>query len=156
MAETTSVEVSRRDFRFTVVFDVFFPRTLFQTGPAVPDTEYLGPNRVGPQRRDPVTGLLVWKIAVTDQNEPNSKRRAYDVLLLSDSEPVPTTEEIADGMRPIRLEGVTVQPKLGGTGEFRYLAYTVRAMGYAPAPTASGRGSGTSSASGSGSGKTAG
>jgi hypothetical protein len=102
--------------------------------------------------------LLVWKIAVTDQNEPNTKRRAYDVLLLSDTEPVPTTEEIADGLRPIRLEGVTVQPRVGGTGEFRYLTYTVRATGYAPAPSASGAtasGRGSSSAGGSGTSKTA-
>src|SRR5436305_13764793 len=89
MAENTSAEVSRKDFRYKIAFDEYYPRTLFQTGPVVPDTEYLGPNRQGPQRRDPVTGLLVWKIAVTDQNEPNSKRREYDVLLLSDTEPVP-------------------------------------------------------------------
>ena len=154
MAENTSAEVSRKYYRYKILFDEFFPLPLYQTGPVVPDTEYLGPNRQGPQRRDPVTGLLVWRIAVTDQNEPNTKRRAYDVLLLSDTEPVPTTEEIADGLRPIRLEGVTVQPRVGGTGEFKYLDRIVRATGYAPAPAASGRGSG--SAAGSGSGKSAG
>jgi hypothetical protein len=32
MAETTSHEVSRKDFRYTIVFDEFFPHTVYQTG----------------------------------------------------------------------------------------------------------------------------
>ncbi|MEV6095244.1 hypothetical protein [Nocardia sp. NPDC051981] len=139
----------RKDLRFPVVFEEFFALGLYQMGPVRPDTEYSGvPDRPGPQKRDPVTGALVWKIAVTDPGEANAKRASYDLLLLADTEPVPTTPELAPGMRPIQLSGVTVQPRVGGQGEYRYQAYTVRATGYAPAPSPR-----ANSAAGGGSGK---
>lgn len=126
----------RKDLRFPVAFEDFFGASgLYQIGPVRPDTEYSGvPDRPGPQKRDQVTGLPVWKIAVTDPGELNAKRASYDLLLLADAEPVPTTEEIGPGLRPIALVGVTLQPRVGGQGEFKYLTYTVRATGYAPAP----------------------
>ncbi|MQY24601.1 hypothetical protein NRB56_01490 [Nocardia sp. RB56] len=133
----------RSAFRYPVAFEEFYAAGLYQMGPVRPDTVYTGdPNRPGPQQRDPVTGLWVWKASVTDPGEPNSRRRSYDILLLSETEPVPTTDELSAGLRPIVLEGLTVQPRVGGQGEFKYLTYTVRAAGYAPAPApaVSGRG----------------
>ncbi|WP_194836411.1 hypothetical protein [Nocardia sp. XZ_19_369] len=129
----------RKDYRHTPPFDDFYRAGLFQLGEVRPDTEYTGdPNRPGPQKRDPVTGQLVWKITVTDPGERNPRRASYEVLLLSDTEPVPTTSEIAPGFRPIALTGLMVTYRVGGQGEFKYLTQTVRATGYAPAP---GRGS---------------
>ncbi|WP_458687115.1 hypothetical protein [Nocardia tengchongensis] len=141
---------SRRDLRFPVPFEQYYGRWgLIQIGPVLPDTEYTGvPGKVGPQKRDPVTGEPVWKIAVTDPGEPNSRRASYDLYLLSDSEPAPTTPEIAPGVRPISLVGLTVQPRVAGQGEFKYLAYTVRATGYAPAPNGRGGNAGTAGGSG--------
>ncbi|MFD4461071.1 hypothetical protein [Nocardia sp. NPDC058480] len=136
MAEKDTNEVVpefRRDFRFEPTFAAFFGGGLFQVGAVLPDTEYSGdPLRPGPQRRDSVTHELVWKIAVLDPGERNPRRRAYEVLLLSNIEPVPTTPEIAPGMRPIELTGLMVTPRVGGQGEFKYLTWTVRAKGYAP------------------------
>lgn len=127
----------RRDLRFPTEFAQHYGRWgLIQLTAVQPDTEYTGvPGKVGPQKRDPVTGLLVWKIGVTDPGEPNSRRASYDVYLLSDTEPVPTTPEIVPGVRPISLVGMTVQPRIAGQGEFKYLTYIVRATGYAPAPS---------------------
>ncbi|MFI6958685.1 hypothetical protein ACIBJI_35120 [Nocardia sp. NPDC050408] len=139
----------RRNFRYPVEFGEFFPVGLYQIGDVRPDLEYTGnPDRPGPQKRDEQTGQLVWKIPVTDPNEPNPRRASYEVLLLSDTEPEPTTQEIAPGMRPVALTGLTVQPRVGGQGEFKYLTQTVRASGYATPP-----GSGSRSAGGSGTGK---
>ncbi|MGY2087276.1 hypothetical protein [Nocardia gipuzkoensis] len=86
---------------------------------------------------------------------------SYDVTLLSDTEPVLPGGEFALGA-PIRFTGLRVSPRVGGTGEFRHIAYAVRASGVeaprpASAPPSSGAGSGarSSGASGAGSGKSA-
>ncbi|MFD6391827.1 hypothetical protein [Nocardia sp. NPDC060259] len=125
----------RRNFRFHPAFADFYARGLYQVGPVIPDTEYTGdPLRPGPQRRDPVTHELVWKIAVLDPAEKHPRRKAYEVMLLSNSEPVPTTGEIGPDMRPIELTGLIVTPRVAGQGEFKYLSWVVRATGYAPGP----------------------
>ncbi|MEV6555628.1 hypothetical protein AB0M22_07925 [Nocardia sp. NPDC051756] len=144
----TDADDFRRDFRYNPPFSLFYKAGLFQMGPVRPDTEYTGdPNRPGPQKRDSVTGQLVWKITVSDPGERNPRRASYEVLLLSDTEPVPTTDEVAPGLRPIELTGLMVTPRVGGQGEFKYLTHTVRATGYAqpPNPRSSG-GSGPKSA----------
>ncbi|WP_063054725.1 hypothetical protein [Nocardia salmonicida] len=125
----------RRDFRFQPSFADFFASGLYQVGPVLADTEYTGdPLRPGPQRRDAVTHELMWKISVLDPGERNPRRKAYEVLLLSNHEPVPTTGEIAPGVRPIELAGLMVTPRVGGQGEFKYLTWTIRATGYAAGP----------------------
>ncbi|MFI9408507.1 hypothetical protein [Nocardia gamkensis] len=151
MANDSKTPDIRKTFRFAVDFADFFREGLYQMGPVRPDLEYTGnPDRPGPQKRDELTGALVWKATVSDPGERNARRASYEVLLLSDTEPEPTTPEIAPGIRPIALTEVTVQPRVGGQGEFKYLTYTVRATGYATPP-----GSGNRSAGSSGAGKTA-
>ncbi|MEV6340274.1 hypothetical protein AB0M12_36800 [Nocardia vinacea] len=125
----------RKEYRFPVPFESHFHAGCFQLGPVRADTEYTGDaNRSGPHRRDPVTGLLQWKITVSDPAVRNARRTSYEIILLADEEPVPTTAEIADNLRPITLTGVTLQPRIGGQNEFKYQDYIVRATGYAPAP----------------------
>ncbi|MGW4768659.1 hypothetical protein ACWEO2_11525 [Nocardia sp. NPDC004278] len=137
----------RKDARFEQVYEEWFKSGLVQIGPVRADTEYTGDlNRPGPQKFDPVTKLKVWKIAVTDPSEQKANRASFDLLLLSDEEPVPTTPEIAPGLRPIALTGLTVQPRVAGNDQYKYLAYTVRATGYAPAPGPRSGGTGPKSA----------
>lgn len=138
---------TRKNFWLSVKFHEFAVAGMYQITPVRPDTEYTGdPNKPGKQKRDPETGLLQWKIGVVDQAEPNPRRASYEVLLLSDTEPVPPTEEIAKNMRPIELIGMQVQPRIGGQGDFRFLTWAVRATGYGPGPVSgpSGRGGGPS------------
>ncbi|WP_253798502.1 hypothetical protein [Nocardia amikacinitolerans] len=149
MAEDKLID-SRKNLRFAVEFADFFPDGLYQMGPVSPDLVYTGdPNRPGPQKRDELTGALVWKITVSDPAVRRARRASYEVLLLSETEPVPTTAEIGPNLRPIELVGVTVQPRIAGQGEFKYQDYMVRATGYATPP-----GGGNRSASGLGAGKT--
>ncbi|WP_068021280.1 hypothetical protein [Nocardia mexicana] len=156
MAENKNNDDSRRNYRIKVEFADFFQWGLYQIKPVVPDTEYSGdPNRPGPQRRDDQTGLPIWRLPVTDAGEPNSRRASYDVYLLSDTDPVPGTQEFGRGMRPIALEGVTVQPRIGGQGEYKFIQYVVRATGFSELPSTGGRSGGSGSAGGSASGKTA-
>ncbi|WP_431964971.1 hypothetical protein [Nocardia sp. bgisy134] len=149
MAEDNLID-TRKNLRFAVEFADFFRDGLYQMGPVNPDLVYTGdPNRPGPQKRDELTGALVWKATVSDPAVRKARRASYEVLLLSETEPVPTTAEIGPNLRPIELVGVTVQPRIAGQGEYKYLDYTVRATGYATAP-----GGGNRSASGAGAGKT--
>lgn len=121
-----------RDHRFPIEFETAFPRGLVLVGEIGPDTEYQ-PDRTKPahQRIDEVTGKRVWKGTVTDPDETKAKRASFEVFFTADVQPVPATSELIPGlgMRAIELEGLTVQPKVSGTGEFKYLAYTFRATG---------------------------
>ncbi|WP_198654391.1 MULTISPECIES: hypothetical protein [Nocardia] len=133
----------RRNLRLRIEFDEFFYMGLYQMGPVQPLREFSQDrNRPGRQVRDEVTGLLVWKIKVSDPAVENADRASYAVHLLSEEEPVPTTQEISPHMRPIELVGVTAQPRLKGSGEFKYQSYLIRASGYAPAPGGRSTGSG--------------
>ncbi|AFT98353.1 hypothetical protein [Nocardia brasiliensis] len=134
----------RKDPRYPVPFPDHFHAGLLQLGEVRPDNEYTGdPNRPGPQKRDPVTGQPVWKISVTDPGESNPRRASFEVFLLSDTEPVPPSEEIRPGVRWIELTGMTISPRIAGQGEYKYLSRTIRATGYAQPPT-SPRSSGSS------------
>ncbi len=152
----TEPQYPRRGFRHNAVHNEWYEQGVYQTGDATPDREYTGnPDRPGPQKRDTVTGLLVWKVPVHDPGEPNTRRAGYDVYILSDTEPVPTTQEVSPGIRPVVFEGLTVEPRVGGQGEFKFLTQTIRATGYAPAPQPGARGGGAGSGSGSGTSKSA-
>ncbi|MEU6829325.1 hypothetical protein ABZ894_11820 [Nocardia beijingensis] len=152
----------RRNISFGIEHEDFFFGGCLVVGPVRPFTEYSNdPRRPGKHLRDDDTGLLMWKLPVTDPAAGNAARMSYDVTLLSDTEPVLPGGEFALGA-PIRFTGLRVSPRVGGTGEFRHIAYAVRASGVeaprpASAPPSSGAGSGarSSGASGAGSGKSA-
>ncbi|MET7767520.1 hypothetical protein [Nocardia sp. NPDC005366] len=133
----------RKNLRFKIEFAEFFYMGLYQMGPVQPLREYSQDrNRPGRQVRDEVTGLLVWKIKVTDPAVENADRAAYAVHILSEEEPVPTTQETSPHIRPIELVDVTAQPRLKGSAEFKFQSYQIRASGYAPAPGNKSTGSG--------------
>ncbi|GIL29913.1 hypothetical protein [Actinocatenispora comari] len=125
-----------RGTRFSVPFEVPFPKGLMQSGPVMPDYEY-NPNKNAPkvQKRDEVTGKLQFKANVTDPAETNAKRASFALLFVADVQPVPETPELVPGtdMRLIELEGLTAEPRVMGQGEFKYLGYIFRAEGYRPA-----------------------
>ncbi|WP_228815282.1 hypothetical protein [Nocardia cyriacigeorgica] len=75
------------------------------------------------------TGKRLWKATVTDPAAPNARQASFDVTFVADVQPVPSTPEVAPGMRPIELEGLQIKPKIAGQGEFKYIGYNVRATG---------------------------
>lgn len=119
--------------RFDQAFLGPFPNGLVQIGGIERNTEYRQgvPEENRRQKVDEVTGLKEWKAKVTDPSEKNAKRASFEIIFLADVQPVPATEEIVPGtgMRMIELEGLTVEPKVMGQGEFKYLGYTYRATG---------------------------
>jgi hypothetical protein len=82
------------------------------------------------QQVDPVTGLRLWKGTFNDPAATRESDKSFQVLFTSDHQPVPPEGvEVAPGMvvHPCELEGVTVQPRVEGNGEFKRLGYVVRA-----------------------------
>lgn len=139
----------RRNIRFRVEFAEFFYMGLYQMGPVQPLREFSQDrSRPGRQVRDEVTGLLAWKIKVSDPAVENADRASYSVHILSDEEPAVTTAEIGPHMRPIELVDVTAQPRLKGAGEYKVQSYQIRASGYAVAPGGKSTGSGPGPAAG--------
>ncbi|TCP56678.1 hypothetical protein EV191_101624 [Tamaricihabitans halophyticus] len=146
--------------RFPIEFDVAFPQGLVLVGEVTPDNEYQSredraAGRPTRQRVDEATGQRQWKATVTDPDEQNAKRASFEVTLLGDVQPVPTTPEALPGMRPIELEGLTAEPKVAGTGEFKYQSFVFRATGFKASATGTGRGSAAKSAASESSAKAA-
>ncbi|HEY3690139.1 MAG TPA: hypothetical protein VGL46_07530 [Pseudonocardiaceae bacterium] len=142
-----------RGFRFSIPFGDAFPQGLVMVGEVTPDSEFQSredraAGRPVRQRVDEATGKRQWKCTVTDPDEEKAKRASFEVTFLADVQPVPTTSEVLPGMRPIELEGLTAEPRVGGQGEFKYQTYVFRASGFKAATSGAGK---TSRSSGSGS-----
>ena len=124
-----------RGHRFDIPFDTAFPQGLVLVGEVAPDNEYQtredkAAGRPLRQKIDPLTGQRQWKATVTDPDEPTAKRASFEITLLAEVQPVPTTTEVLPGMRPIRLAGLTAEPRVAGNGEFKYQSYVYRATGF--------------------------
>ncbi|SFQ63514.1 hypothetical protein [Amycolatopsis rubida] len=140
-----------RNHRFEMQFEEAFPQGLVMVGEVSADNEYQSredraAGRPTRQRVDEVTGKRQWKFMATDLGEPKAKRASFEMTLLADVQPVPTTGEVLPGMRPVELEGLTAEPRVGGQGEFKYQTYVFRATGFRAAASGSGSGSGSSGA----------
>jgi hypothetical protein len=104
-----------RGYRFDIEFDEAFPQGLVLIGDVAPDNEYQmredkATGRPVRQKIDQVTGKRQWKATVTDPDEPTAKRASFEITLIAEVQPVPTTTEVLPGMRPIRLNGLTAEP----------------------------------------------
>jgi hypothetical protein len=113
-----------RGHRFPIEFDSAFPQGLVLIGDVAPDNEYQtredkAVGRPVRQKIDNVTGKRQWEATITDPDEPNAKRTSFEITFVADIQPVPTTTEVLPGMRPIKLDGLTAEPRVAGTGEFK-------------------------------------
>ena len=132
-----------RGYRFDIAFDSAFPQGLVLIGDVAPDNEYQtredkAAGRPVRQKIDQVTGQRQWKATVTDPDEPTAKRASFEITLITDVQPVPTTTEVLPGMRPIQLDGLTAEPRVAGNGEFKYQSYIYRATGFTATASAAG------------------
>lgn len=132
-----------RGYRFDIEFDNAFPQGLVLIGDVAPDNEYQtreekAVGRPVRQKIDEITGKRQWKATVTDPDEPTAKRASFEITLIAEVQPVPTTTEVLPGMRPIELDGLTAEPRVAGNGEFKYQSYLFRATGFAATTSAAG------------------
>jgi hypothetical protein len=138
----------QRGHRFPIEFADAFPQGLVLMGEVAPDNEYQSredraAGRPVRQRVDEATGKRQWKATVTDPDERNAKRASFEVTFLADVQPVPSTSEVLPGVRPIELDGLTAEPRVGGNGEFKYQSYVFRAAGFKAVGSAGGSGTGS-------------
>ena len=129
--------MAMKNLWFTPAFDDAFPMGLFLLGEIEPMTEF-NTDRNAPKRQrldldaeGNGTGKRLWKATVTDPDAPNAKQASFDLVFVADVMPVPSTPELAPGMRPIVLEGLQVKPKIAGQGEFKSIGWNIRAPGIA-------------------------
>jgi hypothetical protein len=132
-----------RGYRFDIEFDSAFPQGLVLIGDVAPDNEYQtreerAVGRPVRQKIDQMTGKRQWKATVTDPDEPSAKRASFEITLIAEVQPVPTTTEVLPGMRPIELDGLTAEPRVAGNGEFKYQSYLFRATGFTATTSAAG------------------
>nr|CEL14009.1 hypothetical protein [Kibdelosporangium sp. MJ126-NF4]CTQ88376.1 hypothetical protein [Kibdelosporangium sp. MJ126-NF4] len=87
---------------------------------------------------------------MTDPDEVKAKRASFEIVLLAEIQPVPSTSEVLPGVRPVELEGLTAEPKVAGNGEFKYQSFVYRATGFKAAASggAGARGSSGKSSAG--------
>lgn len=132
-----------RGYRFDIEFNSAFPQGLVLIGDVAPDNEYQtredkAVGRPVRQKIDQITGKRQWKATATDPDEPSAKRASFEITLIAEVQPVPTTTEVLPGMRPIELDGLTAEPRVVGNGEFKYQSYLFRATGFTATTSAAG------------------
>ncbi|MFC3966183.1 hypothetical protein [Nocardia jiangsuensis] len=135
---------------FTPAFEQAFPKGLFLLGDIEPVTEFSSDRnapkvqRLDLDREGNGSGKRLWRGTVTDPTAANAKTASFDVTFVADVMPVPAAPEIVPGMRPIKLEGLQIKPKIEGNGEFKRIGWNIRAAGIegdTNAPRANGNGS---------------
>ncbi|WP_433599138.1 hypothetical protein ACQPXH_26180 [Nocardia sp. CA-135953] len=124
-----------KDVWLEPVFHLAFEKGLYLLGNVQPVTEFQKDRnapviqRVDLDRDGNGTGKRLWKATVTDPTAPNAKQASFEVVFVSDVQPVPAAAEIVPGMTPIELEGLQIKPKIVGSGEFKSIGWNIRATG---------------------------
>lgn len=129
--------MAMKNLWFTPAFEDAFPKGLFLLGDVEPMLEFNSDRNAPKRQRQDLdaegngTGKRLWKATVTDPAAPNARQASFDLVFVADVMPVPSTPELAPGMRPIVLEGLQVKPKIAGQGEFKSIGWNIRATGFA-------------------------
>ena len=123
-----------RGTRFAVEHDQVFPEGAAVVGPVSADMEYVSNEdkargKQPKQRMDEATGLLQWKVTVSDPSAEKDRDKSVTVTLLSKVQPVPPETAIAGfDFRPVYFEGLSVEPRVMGE-KFKYQGWVFRATG---------------------------
>lgn len=124
-----------KDMWLSTDFRTAFPMGVFLLGNIEAVTEF-NQDRSAPKRhqldfdRDGNgTGKRLWKATIMDPTGGKAAQAGFDVVFVSDHQPVPSTPEISPGLRPIELEGLMLKPKVVGNGEFKSIGWNIRATG---------------------------
>lgn len=123
-----------RNARFTVEFDEWFPEGLYLVGEVAPVTEYQSQedrarNRPVRPRIDEATGLLVFRGMFMDPSAAKDREKSFPVEFTASVQPAPPEAIPGTVIRPVELDGLTVQPRAEASGQAKWLTWTVRATG---------------------------
>jgi hypothetical protein len=120
-----------RGARFEVDHDAVFPEGAAVVGQVTPDMEYVSNEdkargKQPKQKIDEQTGLLQWKVMVTDPSAEKDRDKSATVTLLSKVQPVPPPAVMAGfDFRPVLFDGLTVEARVMGE-KFKYQGWVLR------------------------------
>jgi hypothetical protein len=123
-----------RGMRFEVQHDQVFSEGAAIVGPVRADMEYVSNEdkvrgKQPKQRIDEATGLLQWKVTISDPSAEKDRDKAVTVTMLAKVQPVPPETAISGfDFRPVHFEGLTVEPRVMGE-KFKYQGWVFRATG---------------------------
>jgi hypothetical protein len=117
-----------RDNWFKIEHDEVFSEGALLVGSIEPLMEFQPRGATGPQRQrvDNATGLPLFGALVTDLAATSKNQASQVVEIAAKHQPVPPE---GGRLRLVEFEGLRVQPRLEGQGEFRRLGWTMRADG---------------------------
>lgn len=124
----------QRGTRFEVEHDQVFAEGAAIVGPVSADMEYVSNEdkargKQPKQRLDEQSGLLQWKVTVSDPSAEKDREKSISLTMLSRVQPVPPETAIAGfDFRPVHFEGLTIEPRVMGE-KFKYLGWVFRATG---------------------------
>ena len=135
-----------KNVRLSADFDEWFPEGLYLVGEIVPVTEYQSQedrarNRPVRPRIDEVTGLLLFRGTFADPSAEKDREKSVTVEFAAKVQPVPPPAVAGVPVRPVVLEGMTVQPRAETSGQAKWITWVIRAAGMA-APASSAKPSG--------------
>ena len=123
-----------RGTRFEVEHDQVFAEGAAIVGPVSADMEYVSNEdkargKQPKQRIDEQSGLLQWKVTVSDPSAEKDREKSISLTMLARVQPVPPETAIAGfDFRPVYFEGLTIEPRVMGE-KFKYLGWVFRATG---------------------------
>jgi hypothetical protein len=123
-----------RGTRFAVKHDDVFPEGAAIVGPVSADMEYVSTEdkargKQPKQRRDEASGLLQWKVTVSDPSAEKDRDKSINLTMLAEVQPVPPATAIAGfDFRPVYFEGLSIEPRVMGE-KFKYQGWVYRATG---------------------------
>jgi hypothetical protein len=121
-----------RGTRFPIEHEVVFPDGAAVVGPVTPDMEYVSNEdkargKQPKQKIDEQTGLLQWKVTVTDPSADKDRDKSVTVTVLDRVQPVPPPAAMQGfDFRPVVFDGLTVEPRVMGE-KFKYQGWALRA-----------------------------
>jgi hypothetical protein len=123
-----------KGFRARVEFSEWFPEGLYLVGEIQPAMEYQSSedkarNRPARQRVDEVTGLPLFRGMFMDPSAEKDREKSIPVEFTAKVQPVPPPSVQGLPIRPVELEGMTVQPRAETSGPAKWITWTVRATG---------------------------
>jgi hypothetical protein len=123
-----------RGTRFEIDHDQVFPDGAAIVSPVTPDMECISNEdkargKQPKQKVDERSGLLQWKVTVTDPSAEKDRDKSATVTLLDKMQPVPPAAAVAGfDFRPVVFEGLTVEARVMGE-KFKYQGWMLRASG---------------------------
>lgn len=133
----------QRGTRFEIEHEAVFPEGAAIVGPVTPDMEYVSNEdkargKQPKQKIDEQSGLLQWKVTVTDPSAEKDRDKSVTVTLLDKVQPVPPPAAMQGfDFRPVVFDGLTVEPRVMGE-KFKYQGWGLRATGMREPKAASG------------------